>query len=686
MRRYGAFLILFLLVVVSVSAEIDTAIPIAFDSNYNSQQIHSQWRVPVDLQRGVKALIPAGGDVCSSAPTLPLILGELSSGAMTVNNYSSSSSDPNLSSCMWGTTDNEQGYRSIWYYFRAPATGNLNVEAVSNFNNNENYDTVIALYEGDDCLNLILRSCNDDTNGFLSQLDYQVEQGKNYFLEVVDRQQSVNGKAQLSLQAWIQQVDVWNRVETISGDELNPLANRSRHATVRVGDYIYVIGGQTILDVSAPTRTPSVARYNVVTNEWQTRAPMPSFCDPYGYSNMQAVLLQGKIYLPSGYVGDNTTYSGTHCVYDTEKNSWATATSAPWVAEPVGYGSLASYNDQTYYLTGGINGSPYPNPSTNATARAEVYSFRLTSQGGAWLTNVPDMSSGRYGHVSAVLPSQKLCVIGGISTVASGLSPRSTGECIDLLNLANGWQSIRPLPAPRYLASSAIGPDGKWYVFGGMSLVNSTWRPDETIVAYDPDSNVWDVLPRKYNIDDPARSWTGGVFVNDLLYVVGGETFTPFTLTAPRPNYSLVGLVEKAAVGVEYFAYFPFMSYQTPYRVANEPNNTFWSAQYLSMNSDVGGDFNKLEDQFDFYQFNLEQAKRIKISLYSVPQGENYDIFVYDSNKLLMGWSRNIANLDELVRLDLAAGAYYIQVAAELNNPLISHEYRLVLTDKNVDK
>ena len=687
MRRYGVFIFIFLLIVAAVSADTDLTIPTTFDPNYTSQEIHSNWRIPVDLHRSVDGLIPAGSDACGVSVTLPLALGELSSGAMVTNNYSSNSTDPDITSCMWGTPQNQYGYRSLWYYFRAPATGSLTIQAVPNFDSKENYDTVIAVYEGDSCNDLTLRTCNDDYNGFLSQVTYEVEQNKNYFVEVVDRQQSVNGTAKLSLQAWIDQVDVWKRVETIGGDELNPLANRSRHATVRVGDYIFLIGGQTVLDVSAPIRTASVSSYNVVTNEWQVRAPMPPICDPNGYSNMQAVLVQEKIYVPSGYVGDNTSYSGVHCVYDTAKDSWSTEVSAPWEAEPVGYTAIAAYNNLGYYLTGGINGSPYPNPSPNATARAEVYGFRITSQGGTWLTNIPDMSSGRYGHSSIVLPNQTLCVVGGITTASGGLSPRSTGECIDLTNVSEGWQAIRALPAPRYLASSTIGPDGRWYIFGGMSLINNTtWKPDETIVAYDPDSNNWDVLPRKYNIDEPPRAWTGGAFVGDQLYVLGGETFTPFSITAPRPNYSLVGLVEHAIVGVEYLVYLPFMSYQTPYRVSEEPNNTFWSAQYLPMNSDVAGNFHKVEDNFDFYQFNLDVKKKIKIILYSVPQGENYDIYIYDSNKLLVGRSTNIANLDEVARLNLEAGTYYIQVVAEQNAPLILDDYRIVLTDNNVDK
>ncbi|MEI5909028.1 M4 family metallopeptidase [Bacillus spongiae] len=66
----------------------------------------------------------------------------------------------------------------------------------------------------------------------------------------------------------------------------------------------------------------------------------------------------------------------------------------------------------------------------------------------------------------------------------------------------------------------------------------------------------------------------------------------------------------------------------------------------------------------DFYRFEAEVPGEIKVNLTDVPT--NYDIYLYDQNKQLVGKSEEVGTTDESIVYDaLVAGTYYVKVVGK---------------------
>ena len=347
-------------------------------------------------------------DFCSAAPLLDIGAPAGDGGSTLVNGFTETGGiDPPLS-CAWGTPASPTGFRTAWYRFTAPTSGVAIVETVPNADYDENYDTILAVYSGS-CGSLVQLACNDDSNGFLSRLAVPVRWNETYYIEIADYQLAVNGTASLNVVAHMEAGGPeWT-------DEILMETARSRHAAEVVDGKLYVIGGQTVLG-SAPVRTGAVNRYDPATGAWETLAPMPG-PDGFGYSNADSAAVNGVIYLPSGYVGDNDQYDGTHWQYNIADQPWSTTVSAPWTGAPAGYAAaIAAPNVNGYYLIGGLRGEPF---SSGAQPVSDVYRFRqgfgaLVDQ---WFSSPPSLSIARYLHSGVQLqnPVDWVCVVGGLT-------------------------------------------------------------------------------------------------------------------------------------------------------------------------------------------------------------------------------------------------------------------------------
>lgn len=296
----------------------------------------------------------------------------------------------------------------------------------------------------------------------------------------------------------------------------------TRHAVVTVGDDFYILGGQRTT-TATPDRSSATYRYDTLTSQWEELAPMPaipgSCVDGNGYAATEAAYVSGKIYLPSGYAGDNDSYCGVHMGYDITSNSWFTAAAAPW-PEPLGWTEVVVYPPLNgYFVVGGLTGAPL---TATANPSAALYLYWPDQTGGFWIPE-PSMAIARYGHTADFL-GEKLCVAGGINVNHQALTQ---AECFDLNT--NTWNAIPSMNLPRFNATSAVGPDGRWYVFGGTSPTVMSIAP---IDVYDPTTNNWTLLESPYDLGvpndplRPPRAWQAGGFIGESLWVFGGERDT----------------------------------------------------------------------------------------------------------------------------------------------------------------
>lgn len=584
-------------------------------------------------------------DECTSATTVTIPGG----GSATVNDYTFNPGDPALT-CAWGTRTHPNGYRTAWYKFTADSNGVITVDTLGS-----SYDTIVAVYRQDGstaCTGLVQVSCNDDAHGFTSRAQFPVSQGKTYYIEIADWQEGVSGDADLLFA--IEQAPIESRWERLGNMPLP----RSRHATVVVGGYIYTLGGQTNV-LGNPTLTRDVARYNPATDSWTNVSQMPGV----GLSNTTAAYVpnsaggectQGCIYIPGGYNGNNTTYDGTHRAYDIATGNWYVRRNITETAgldwpdgEPFSWATAVTVPGRDgYYLMGGLSNQPAI--ATTAVMHNKVYFYDVSED--QWKDAPPDLNTARYGHMAAYVGGQ-LCVVGGIT---NNLVLLSDMECWDP-NGAGGWVQYSPsLNRARYGAGSVVGPDGKWYVFGGS---DGAHQAIPTVEVYDPANPAagWGEFGVSYDLGGSggllARAWPRGEFVGSNLYAIGGN--------GTVDTYPAISLVERLFVG-RFQGHLPVVANQDG---ENPPDDHMGVARPLPVDAPQFHNFDALEDFYDVFYFDLGVRTAVTVRLSQIPLNSNYDLQLVDANKVLLAEGDNPSNLEEVVPITLDPGRYYILVA-----------------------
>lgn len=608
----------------------------------------------------------AGADECVAAPELDIPGGDIT----LVNGMTTSLSDPDLSPCMYGTPPSPKGYRTVWYKFIPLQSGIATIETTFDPTDyNDSYDTVVALFHatGQDCTNLALVACNDDAYGFFSRVHTFVQKWETYYIEVADWSLAVDGPATLRLAIAIDPADSLWHVETEAYTTWKK--PRTRHEVVAVNDgqgndYIFIIAGQTDPG-DAPERDGRVDRFHVQSGQWDEMTPMTTASDNKGYSNSTAALVNGRIYMPAGYVGANTEYEGTHWVYEIGsgpqgKGIWfANDSPVPWEAlggpvfawsqaVPLTVGGVSGY-----FLTGGVR--PEGNNPTAAPVDHMLF-FVPSADGrsGFWNQNLTSMSVARYAHVAGAVTrggETQVCVAGGITLSNGEQVSTNHAECFS--NISNSWQPLPPMNFNRYMADSVVGPDGRWYVYGGYTVVLINGNPVpvylEISERYDPETNTWQMLDNRFDLDNPARAWPRGDLAGNTLWVFGGEY-----------NNEVVPLIESMFIAPA-TQFHPSMS--TARMGDTEPNDTLDTATPIAFFQPQYHDFAPLDDFFDVFRFQVTTPTVVSARVTEIPFPNNYDVYVYDSNKFLVGSSTNIGNLPEdAITFTLNPGTYYVMV------------------------
>jgi hypothetical protein len=581
------------------------------------------------------------------------------------------SSDPILT-CMWGNPSNPRGWRTVWYKFVAPVSGHLAVNTsfeASNFT--DSYDTVLGLYQSADgtCGTLTMIGCDDDSNGFFSETTAFVIEGRTYFIEVADWSFDVVGDATLRLSVVLEEGDtLWQR---FGREESGWTTPRSRHSIVSDGRFIYLVGGES--EVVQPVPQGVTDRFDTLTRTWvhEGLRPIPR---PY-YSRTSAALLGGTIYVPSGYTGNNQAYAGEHWVYNIATNRWERGVDVPWSSmSPSGaayawHQAVASPPNNGYFLTGGLlSGDPsqlVPPIDIVPTSNLLFYD----AGNGAW-SQLNDMDTARFAHVAALLNTpqgRQVCVAGGLTRLYRDpqddlAAVVGSVECYNIVT--QQWTTRAAMNFPRFSAGSAVGPDGKWYVFGGVNTQLTTVTLTE---VYDPMTDTWEVLDSRYSVRRPGRAWVRGAFANNGLWIFGGEQI---------PGNLVVPLVERLAA--------PGAGTWLPMAVHNsgpqlEPNDTLEEAIPIGLGQTVAHTFGDFEDFFDFFSFVAPTPDQYIATLTHIPAENDYDVYIYNRDKLLVGHSINVGNQNETaITFRLDPGIYYVMVMRAFGQPF-GAPYRLVV-------
>jgi N-acetylneuraminic acid mutarotase len=282
-------------------------------------------------------------------------------------------------------------------------------------------------------------------------------------------------------------------------------SQRSELATATVPNaagqsIVYAIAGRT----PAAAISPLNQAYNVVTNTWTTRAPLPTRL----YATNGAGVINGKIYVSGGIgirrIGNESIYR-----YDPATNTWT----RPQILPGPGFrGVTGVISNQLYILTGCFSGADCDpvihfafyryNPATNV------------------LTSLPTPSSTHDDGMAGVVGG-KFYVVGG----------RDELNQLDVYNPAtNTWTTRAPMPKGQFAAGgrwagAGLGLGTKFYVMGGWQRDNGGGQTAaRTTNVYNPATDVWSakaILPTGRANNDASRVVVNG---QARIELVGGSS------------------------------------------------------------------------------------------------------------------------------------------------------------------
>ncbi|MFN2134815.1 MAG: pre-peptidase C-terminal domain-containing protein [Candidatus Promineifilaceae bacterium] len=585
-------------------------------------------------------------DTCEDATDIALVpeIHPADGISYDVLNATSVNSDPVLT-CMWGTPQRTKGFRTVWYKLLVPASGRITLDTFGSA-----YDTVLGVYKGE-CGALQQVACNDDNNGFTSGQTLAVTAGEEFYIVFADREPgipNIPNSTNLQFSAFLEPIQA--RWDTVDTQQTTPAI--SRHATAAYQGKLYVIGGQTG-GAGVPFVSNQVLRLNPGNGNWKVMAQIPGA----GYSNTTAALVGDHIYVPSGYNGNDLGYDGLHWSYRIPPNddaqdlgTWSTVRALPekvaWAASAV----PPSTDNPGYYLIGGTASTNLFGENTTASNRAYFYSVNSDK----WLP-ITSMQTARYAHTGAWVGTgnRGACVAGGLGVQNGGFVLHTSAECYWP---GTGWRYIGDMNIARIGAGSAVGPDGKWYVFGGLTVIADVLVPVLQTEVYDPRLGTWTLMSPEFNLGGQdilsARGYPRGSFIGNDLYVVGGSIFVDGEHALPLTEKLTIPPVSQfmpisLAMGQDYLL----------------PDDTIGMARPLPFGFHYRGNFNKQRDFYDFFSFSISEPQDITIQL-QVPDGNNFDLYLYGHNKTEWGSSTNPLNgADELIEMrQLGARQYFVLV------------------------
>lgn len=268
--------------------------------------------------------------------------------------------------------------------------------------------------------------------------------------------------------------------------EIDTWTNKTSMPTPRVSfavaacqDKIYVIGG-VVGGYPNGVNTGVNEVYDPATDSWENKISMPT-----KRSQLNANVINGKIYLIGGRTGQAYSTVNLNQVYDTETDTWTSKKPIPYLV--VDYASAVV--DNKIYVIGGQDEFHGP---MNLDFTQIYYSENDSWSQGAPIPADLDAAAGAAtlnagaGVTSGVLAPKRIYVMGG------GGFGLAVDQNFIYDPVADAWSSGLPMPTPRFAAAVAV-VDDLIYAIGGMESygVASTTNERYTPVNYIPEFPSW---------------------------------------------------------------------------------------------------------------------------------------------------------------------------------------------------
>jgi N-acetylneuraminic acid mutarotase len=254
---------------------------------------------------------------------------------------------------------------------------------------------------------------------------------------------------------------------------------RNGFAVAACQDKIYVIGG-VVGGAVDYVQTGVNEAYDPATDSWENKTSMPT-----KRSQLNANVVNGKIYLIGGRTGQAYSTVALNQVYDPETDTWTTKEPIPYPV--VTYASAVV--DNKIYIVGGqdefhdpmnLNFTQIYDPENDTWSQGTpIPAERSATPSGG----VATLSAGAA-VTSGVMAPKRMYVMGG-----GGMGIAFDQNYI-YDPMADDWSSGLPMPTPRYNPAVAV-VDDLIYVTGGAvnfavggSVINERYTPVDWIPEF----------------------------------------------------------------------------------------------------------------------------------------------------------------------------------------------------------
>ncbi len=275
-----------------------------------------------------------------------------------------------------------------------------------------------------------------------------------------------------------------------------------------VNGKIYAIGGIFVNTKTTPNNEETLGtneEYNPATNSWTTKTPMP-----IPSSNFATAVYQNKIYCVGGGVTDvfNSTRgtwttvisSGFNQVYDPLTDTWENKTAMPYPQVK----SHANVVNGKIFFVGG-----YPNGTLNQM-------YDPVTDNWSVMAAMPEKFQG-----ASCVYDNKIYIIG---TLYTGKLPDFSEPMTQIYNPSTDSWSQGPTALQAVARAFAVVTVGAMAPPKIYDLYNPSHAPNSYTYlnqVYNLDNGTWVTAARM-----PDRERFGVAVVDDLIYVIGGYTFS----------------------------------------------------------------------------------------------------------------------------------------------------------------
>ncbi|KAJ8253430.1 hypothetical protein GJAV_G00212860 [Gymnothorax javanicus] len=310
------------------------------------------------------------------------------------------------------------------------------------------------------CLNLLLEASNYQMMPFL-QPALQTERtrirsdcSRLLALGGVMRQQLLVSR---ELRLYDEEAEAWHALQPMD-------TPRYQHGVALIGNFLYIVGGQSNYDTKGKTAVDSVYRYDPRFDRWLQVA---SLNEKRTFFHLSA--LKGRLYAVGGR-NSSGEIDTVEC-YNLSKNEWTFM--SPMTERH--YGHAGTVHGELMYVSGGITRDTFQKELSCYDPETDSWSRRA------------DMTTLRGLHC--------MCTVGDRLYVMGGNHFRGANDYDDVLSCeyyspaTDQWTAVSPMPRGQSDVGVAVFR-GQIYVVGGYSW-NSRCMVD-IVQRYDPERDEWE--------------------------------------------------------------------------------------------------------------------------------------------------------------------------------------------------